>query len=188
MQSLALNARVHGVEEGVSKGSQNLRSPIDDSMASVDYHIKSTDYPGLEDENPYALPARSLAERLLRLYIDSVQPSLPIVRQALFVDQFLSFYSGELIHPGRKWLAVLNLIFAISSKLCQMSGQDIHGSDSKFFSRAQKLVISESLVEDHEDLQQVQAETLAAFFLLTSSQINRYVAQREVGHPSDMTI
>ncbi|KAJ6003148.1 hypothetical protein N7451_005695 [Penicillium sp. IBT 35674x] len=173
MQSLALNARVHVVDEGVSKGSQNLRSAIDDSMASVDYHIESIDYPGLKDENPYALPARSLAERLLRLYIDSVQPSLPIIRQALFVDQFLSFYSGELIHPGRKWLAVLNLIFAISSKLCQMSGQDIQGNDSKFFSRAQKLIISESLVEDHEDLQQVQAETLAAFFLLTSSQINR---------------
>ncbi|KAJ5981921.1 hypothetical protein N7451_012021 [Penicillium sp. IBT 35674x] len=173
MQSLALNARVHVVGEGVSRGSQDLRSVIGDSMASVDYHIESIDYPGLEDENPYALPARSLAERLLRLYIDSVQPSLPIIRQALFVDQFLSFYSGELRHPGRKWLAVLNLIFAISSKLYQMSGQDIQGSDGKFFSRAQKLIISESLVEDHEDLQQVQAETLAAFFLLTSSQINR---------------
>lgn len=178
MQSLVLNTRVHGDEEG----------PNDDSMASVDYHIESADYPGLEDENPYALPAKALAERLLRLYLDSVQPSLPIIRQALFVDQFNSFYSGELIHPGRKWLAVLNLIFAISSKLCQNSGQDILNRDNKFFSRAQKLSISESLVEDHEDLQQVQVETLAAFFLLTSSQINRYVAHREVGHPVRMTI
>lgn len=166
MQSLALNAGVHGGEEG----------PIDDSISSVDYHIESADYPGLEDENPYTLPAKATAERLLRLYLDSVQPSLPIIRQVLFVDQFISLYSEELIHPGRKWLAVLNLVFAISSKLCQISGQDIHGMDNKFFSRAQKLIISESLVEDHEDLQQVQVETLAAFFLLTSSQINRYVA------------
>ncbi|OQD81831.1 hypothetical protein PENANT_c025G04749 [Penicillium antarcticum] len=173
MQSLTLKARCHGDNEGVSKGSQHSQSRDDDSVASVDYHIESADYPGLEDENPYTLPAKAPAERLLRLYLDSVQPSLPVIRQALFVDQFDSLYSGDSIHPGRKWLAVLNLIFAISSKLCQVSGQNIHRRDNKYFSRAQKLIISESLVEDHEDLQQVQVETLAAFFLMTSSQINR---------------
>jgi hypothetical protein len=31
-------------------------------------------------------------------------------------------------------------------------------------------------VEDHEDLQQVQIETLAAFYLMNSSQVNRCVA------------
>lgn len=178
MQSLALEGRVHRGDKGIAKGSQNPQSPTDDSMTSVNYHIESAKYPGLEDENPYTLPGKALAERLLRLYLDSVQPSLPVIREVLFVDQFNSLYSGELRHPGRKWLAVLNLIFAISSKLCQMAGQDIHDRDTKFFSRAQKLNISESLVEDHEDLQQVQVETLAAFFLLTSSHVNRYVAHR----------
>ncbi|KAJ6016984.1 hypothetical protein N7451_000363 [Penicillium sp. IBT 35674x] len=175
MQSLALKAGVDRGKEGASEGIQNHLPPIDDSFASMDYHMESADYPGsgLEHENPYTLPAKALAERLLSLYMDSVQPSLPIIRQTLFVDQFNSLYSGNSIQPGRKWLALLNLVFAVSSKLCQIAGQDTHNKENKFFSRAQTLIISESLVEDHEDLQQVQAETLAAFFLLTSSQINR---------------
>ncbi|KAJ5901057.1 hypothetical protein N7504_007050 [Penicillium tannophilum] len=175
MQSLALKAGADRGKDGASEDVQNRLPPIDDSFASMGYHIESAKYPGsdLEDENPYTLPAKALAERLLSLYIDSVQPSLPVIRQTLFVDQFNSLYSGNSIQPGRKWLALLNLVFAISSKLCQIAGQDTHNRENKFFARAQKLIISESLVEDHEDLQQVQAETLAAFFLLTSSQINR---------------
>jgi hypothetical protein len=55
-------------------------------MASTNYHIEFNDYTALGDDNLYALPAKALAERLLRLYLDSVQPSLPIVRQHLFVD------------------------------------------------------------------------------------------------------
>ncbi|KAJ5982810.1 hypothetical protein N7451_012910 [Penicillium sp. IBT 35674x] len=135
MQSLALKAGVDQADkEGTSKGILNQLPPISDSLASVDYHIESADYPGTrhENENPYTLPAKALAERLLSLYLDSVQPSLPIIRQTLFVEQFNSLYSRNSIQPGRK-----------------------------------------CLVEDHEDLQQVQAETLATFFLLTSSQINR---------------
>ncbi|KAJ5555966.1 hypothetical protein N7513_003608 [Penicillium frequentans] len=175
MQSLALKAGVDQGKEGAFEGIQDHLSPIGNSFASVNYHMESADYPGsgLEHENPYTLPAKALAERLLSLYIHSVQPSLPIIRQTLFVDQFNSLYSGNSIHPGRKWLALLNLVFAISSKLCQIAGQDTHNRENRFSSRAQKLIISESLVEDHEDLQQVQAGTLAAFFLLTSSQINR---------------
>jgi hypothetical protein len=142
----------------------------------MNYHIEPAEYPGSEIDNPYALPAKSSAERLLRLFMDSVQPSLPVIRQDLFTEQFHSFYSGMSKHPGRKWLALLNLVFAISNKLCQLCGQEFQDKEHRFFSRAQTLNISESLVEDHEDLQQVQIETLAAFYLLISSHINRCVA------------
>ncbi|KAJ5982206.1 hypothetical protein N7451_012306 [Penicillium sp. IBT 35674x] len=154
MRNLVLKAEVdQGDKEGVSKDFPNHLPSINDSLASVDYHIGSADYPGTrhEDENPYTLPAKALAERLLSLYLDGVQPSLPIIRQSLFVDQFNSLYSGNSVQPGRKWLALLNLVFAISSKLCQITGQDTLDRENKFFSRAQKLIISESLVEDHED-------------------------------------
>lgn len=93
-------------------------------MASLNYHIEAANYPGSEINNPYTLPTKELAEWLLKLFINSFQPSLPIIRQDLFIDQFDSFYSAKSGHPGRKWLAVLNLIFAIGSKFCQISGQD----------------------------------------------------------------
>lgn len=155
------------------ENSGSFSPPQTASIASMNYRLESADYPGLEVDNGYALPAKPLAEQLLKLYIDSVQPSLPIIRQDLFIDQFNSFYSGKPRHPGRKWLAVLNLVFAISTKLCQITAQDVPYKGHQFFSRAQTLNINESLVEDHEDLQQVQIETLAAFYLLTSSHINR---------------
>lgn len=175
MQSLKREARNQPPSEGDFENRRKSQPPMAASVASLDYHIESIDYPGSEDENLYALPAKAPAERLLRLYLDSVQPSLPIIRQALFIDQFNSLYSGDSIYPGRKWLAVLNLIFAISSRLCRVSGQGIQNRDQQFFSRAQKLNLSESLVDGHEDLQQVQVETLAALYLMSSSQINRYV-------------
>lgn len=68
---------------GSKKELENSRKsplPRTASTASMNYHIESADYPGLEVDHPYALPARASAERLLRLFMDSVQPSLPIVR------------------------------------------------------------------------------------------------------------
>lgn len=127
----------------------------------MSYHFEPTDYPSSEVDNIYALPPKPLAERLLNSFMDSVQPSLPIIRQGLFIDQFNLLYTGKSIYPGRKWLAVLNAVFAISTKLCQLSGEDVPNHGDQFFSRAQTLNISESLVDDHEDLQQVQLETLA---------------------------
>lgn len=150
-------------------------SPNAPPTASLNYHIEPSDYPAEEVDNIYALPERIAAERLLRIYMESVQLSLPILRSDLFTDQFDMFYSGKSSHPGRKWLALLNLVFAISTKLCQISGQDTQNMGHQFFSRAQMLNISESIVEDHEDLQQVQLEALAAFYLLTSSHVNRLV-------------
>lgn len=91
MQSLVIKGGVdRRGKEGPSTGIMNHLTPIDDSLASLDYHNESADYPGsgLEDENPYTLPAKALAERLLSLYLDSVQPLLPVLRQTLFVDQF----------------------------------------------------------------------------------------------------
>lgn len=168
------------MQSGGSSGNENYLgtrgkspSPNAPPTASMNYHIEPSDYPAEEVENIYALPERIPAERLLRIYMESVQPSLPVLRTDLFTDQFDIFYSGNSSHPGRKWLALLNLVFAISTRLCQISGQDTQNMGHQFFSRAQMLNISESIVEDHEDLQQVQLEALAAFYLLTSSHVNR---------------
>ena len=176
MRNLLKNSTGHSGDEGELEHHKQFQPTMPATMSSANYHIESPNYPSLESENLYVLPAKASAERLLGVYLDSVQPSLPVIRQALFTDQFKSLYSGESRNPGRKWLAVLNLIFAISSRFCHITGQNIQSGDHQFFSRAQKLNISESLVEDHEDLQQVQVETLAAFYLLACSQINRYVA------------
>ncbi|CAG8096146.1 unnamed protein product [Penicillium olsonii] len=174
-------AWMRGLEMAAGGPSRNAKvfsrrsssPPESATTTSFNYHIEPAEYPGSEVNNPYDLPPKALAHWLLGLFFDSVQPSLPIIRQDLFTGQFNLLYSERPRNPGRKWLAVLNLIFAISNRLCQISGQDVQDKGHQFFSRAQTLNISESLVEDHEDLQQVQVEALAAFYLLASSHVNR---------------
>ncbi|KAJ5101057.1 hypothetical protein N7456_007109 [Penicillium angulare] len=145
LRSLDVEANGPPGSEKEIENSRKFPHPRTAPTASMNYHIDPAEYPGLEVDNPYALPAKAL----------------------------IPFYLGISKHPGRKWLALLNPVFAICNKLCQLSGRDVQDKDHGFFSRAQTLNISESLVEDHEDLQQVQIETLAAFYPLNSSHINR---------------
>jgi hypothetical protein len=173
MRSLELKSADSSINEWNSETSHSRPPSRNAPTASMNYHVEPAAYPAEEVNNVYALPEKLSAERLLEIYMDSVQPSLPVIRSDLFKDQFDSFISGRSGHPGRKWLAVLNLVFAISTKLCQHSGQYTQNMGHLFFSRAQMLNISESIVEDHEDLQQVQIETLAAFYLMISSHVNR---------------
>jgi hypothetical protein len=74
-------------------------------------------------------------------------------------------------------LADFDLVLAIGRKHCDLIGQDIQEDGDVSFARAQSLNISESVLNDYEDLQRVQIETLAALFLLASARINRYETQ-----------
>lgn len=108
--------------------------------------------------------------------MEKVHTSLPIIRRDLFVAQYNRCYS-EGKNPGRKWLAVFNMILAIACALSRLFVLEIpHGADENLFSaRARSLSLSENVLYDHGDLQQVQAEALMALFFLIQSQISRYV-------------
>lgn len=70
------------------------------------------------------------------------------------------------------------MVLAIGSRFCHASPQNgpegpdglDSGDEQRFLSRAKAL----NYYETYGDLQQVQAETLMAFYFLSSSQINRY--------------
>jgi hypothetical protein len=124
--------------------------------------------------NPWEIPPKQVAQSLLHSYLASVHGSFPVIRKSLFLSQFEKLYSYSVPPPGNKWLAILNLIFAIGSKHWQWFSLDQSDEDPDvFFNRAKSLCLDESLIYDHDDLQQVQAETLMAFYFLSSGQINR---------------
>lgn len=102
-----------------------------------------------------------------------------LCRQHARVDlpsQCRRLFINQSINPGSKWLAIFNMILAIGSEFCQLSGQDVQHEayPDVFFARARTLNDSENIVYEHDDLQQLQAEALMAFYLLSKSQINRY--------------
>lgn len=144
-------------------------------IASKSYH--NEDWPMTEPEqlNPYDLPPKHVAEAYCDVYFSSVDTYFPIVRKSLFTAQFERYYAEPFLKPGPKWLAVLNMIFAIASRYCSFVGKEVpDGSEHGiFFHRAKILSTSDNIVYGHPDLQQVQIEILLAFYFLALSQVNR---------------
>ncbi|KAJ5267885.1 hypothetical protein N7478_010693 [Penicillium angulare] len=149
--------------------------PIDDSIASMNYNLDYQTIPNLNVSNAFILPPKSLADQLLQIYLTKVDISFPFIRRDLFIAQYDRCYSGILINPGRKWLGIFNMIFAIGCAICRLSEQNLQhiAEENLFLARAKSLSLSESVLYDHDDLQQVQAEALLAFYFMVVSQINR---------------
>ena len=164
---------------GVSLGNdQKYQLPVDNSIASMSYHLDDNRLPGVEATDAFILPSKGLADQLFRVFFNKVHISLPIIRQDLIMAQYHRLFSEASVKPGRKWLAIFNMILAIGSRFCRISQSDAQEDSDEhvFFARAKSLNISENALYDHDDLQLVQAETLMAFYFLASSQINRYVS------------
>ncbi|OJZ79974.1 hypothetical protein ASPFODRAFT_86013 [Aspergillus luchuensis CBS 106.47] len=91
-------------------------------------------------------------------------------------QNFRSFYSQTDVVPGKRWLAILNLIFAIASRHKGLAyvdnGKECY-DEFTYFSRARRLNAADFALAKHPNLQQVQVEGLTAFYLLSIGQINR---------------
>lgn len=131
--------------------------------------------PKCERLNPYDLPPKHTADMYYNTYFSVVDIHFPIIRKSLFTVQYERYYSEPFLKPGKNWLCVLNLMFAIASRYCAFLGRAVpDGSEDKvFFSRAKMLSANENIIYGHPDLQLVQIETLLAFYILIQSQVNR---------------
>ncbi|KAJ6018458.1 hypothetical protein N7499_003746 [Penicillium canescens] len=120
-------------------------------------------------------PPQHLADNLVDAYFYAVHPAFPIFGKVTFLHQYRSFYSNPNLRPGKRWLALLNLVFAIATRYAVLTDQLQPDQDDHqtFFARAWSLSVGKVALLDHPDLQQVQVEGLAAFYLLSIGQVNR---------------
>ncbi|PYH49250.1 putative C6 transcription factor [Aspergillus saccharolyticus JOP 1030-1] len=150
-----------------------------DSIASVSFYLDDSEIPLVKDVDPLQRPPFEVAKQLLDTYFKVVHASFPIVRKSFIMRQNTLYYSspvGPGVGPGRKWLAMLNLIFAIAAKYTYRLSINAEGSldDSVvYFARAQKLGIMGTVLLEHPDAQQVQVEGLMSFYLMSIGQMNR---------------
>lgn len=157
------------------------RTPEDhqdhNSIASASYFLDDNEIAILEDVEPLARPQQAIANNLVQNFFTTVHPTFPIIVRDTFIRQVNNYYTS-FVRPGRRWLAILNLVFATSSRCYhyQMQPNSLAANDDSmlYFSRAWKLSMKENALLDHPDLQQVQIEGLAAIFLLASGHVNRY--------------
>jgi hypothetical protein len=151
------------------------------SISSVNYFLDNSKIWVLDDVDLLALPPQHVASQLVDDYFRSVHPTFPIIGKTTFIRQFSFLYTDPKARPGKRWLAVLNLIFAITAKHHLLMGLSIHSEAESYlvyFTRAWRLGIDNAALLSHPNLQQAQIEGLAAFYLLSVGQVNRYVFLR----------
>lgn len=147
----------------------------DSQVASLNYYLDDLELPTTAKLDVNIVPPKETATRLLNFYLTSVHPSFPIIGISTFVSQFQVYFGQPSLKPGNKWLAILNLIFAIAAKYGQLTSTDLseeENDDQVYFSRARTLSLEDQLLH-HPDLQQLQVEGLTCFYMISSGHINR---------------
>ena len=160
------------VERGEHKSLDESEDNISVNQAS--YHLDDFAMPALDAVDAYELPTSDTANHLFEAYMTRIHPTFPIIGKSTFTTQFRRFMVGEM--PGGKWLAILNVIFAISARYSHIIRADWRGDDRDhlvYFSRARILSLNGDTIFQHADLQQIQVTALMALYLLCTNQINR---------------
>jgi hypothetical protein len=174
MQGLASENLEQNAPE--TQSQDKSRTSRKETIASVSYHLDDLDIDPPVGLDPYALPDKGLADEFLSAYLETVHHSFPILRRIVFGEQYRRFFQPMSPNPGKKWLAVLNMVFAIGSKYRQlMHGPALNMDDRVYFNRARALSFNGETLLAHSDLQQIQVEGLIAFYLMAIGQVNRQV-------------
>ncbi|KAL3490930.1 fungal-specific transcription factor [Aspergillus germanicus] len=139
-------------------------------IASMSYHLDDLVLPFPDLVDPFSMPGKPLADKYFHAYMSSVHPAFMVVREDTFMSQYEQFFTKRFVNPPRKWLAVLNMIFALGCRFCKLTGVvnagDAQTDDLVFLNRSRRLCLGENVLFDHHDLQQIQVELLVAFYLL----------------------
>jgi hypothetical protein len=150
---------------------QSLEKDISTSM--VDYHIDNLKIPMIEPCDPLGVPPRELADRYFNAFLTYVHPTFSAIRKNTFISQYQQF-SRNASSPPPKWLAILNMIFAIGCHYSRLIDDPISSEEELLYlTRARHLGLQSKVLFEHTDLQQTQLETLVAIYLLCLGQINR---------------
>jgi hypothetical protein len=176
MQRLQREAehRSKGLPGSLEPG-QSKRQDDDLALHAVSYHLDDLDISVPGPIELYSMPPRQVADKLFDDYLKTVHPFFPIINRPLFTAQYRTFFDSN-ARPGDKWLAILNMIFAIGAKHAHLIEAPWQGDDRDhlvYLTRARILSMNGDVLFSHPDLQQVQVEGLIAFYLLASDQINR---------------
>ena len=159
---------------------QDIPTPVSEqpdrpSISSLNYFQDDTEISYLDTADIAARPSQAIADKLVEDYFQAIHPSFPIVGKALFLSQYRAFYSTRTVRPGKRWIAILNLVFAIAAKHLVLVANEPHeyGDHLVYFARAWRLSVDKVALLDHPNLQQVQVEGLSAFYLLSIGHVNR---------------
>ncbi|CAG8217780.1 unnamed protein product [Penicillium olsonii] len=164
---------LHPGSSQYSSFTQRLQMERTPSTSMMDYHLDNLEIPMVEPCDPFAVPPRELADCYFSAFLTYVHPTFGAIRLKTFISQYQKFVENTL-SPPVKWLAILNMIFAIGCRYTRLVGNpDSNEEDLIFLTRARHLGLHGNVLFEHTDLQQIQLELLVAVYLLCLGQINR---------------
>lgn len=140
------------------------------------YHLNDMAISTYEAVDPYEMPPQEHAQMLFMTYMTRVHPSFPFVGRINLQNQFTRFLARPGSQPPPKWLAIINMIFAIAAKyshLIQAEWQADERDHLIYFTRARMLAIDADTMFNHPDLQMIQILSLMSLYLMTVDQVNR---------------
>ncbi|KAJ5720922.1 uncharacterized protein N7483_008856 [Penicillium malachiteum] len=146
------------------------------SISAMNYFRNEAKVETHEDDNQWTLPPKEAADRLIDHYFRAIHHEFPVIGKLTFCWQYQTYFSNPNARPGRRWVALLNLVFAIAAKVSSLASESHRENPERhaiYFSRAWRLGIHHVALENYPDIQQVQVEALAAFYFLCVGDINR---------------
>ena len=162
--------------KNATKASFLTEADLAHSVHESSYHLDDEAITTFEHINPYDVPTAETTHNLLNAYFTRVHPTFPILGRSTLTAQFRKFESGQPQRPPKKWLAILNLIFAIAARYSHLIQVDWKGDERDhfiYFTRARLLSVNSEAIFEHPDLQAIQITGLVSIYFLSVSQINR---------------
>lgn len=160
-------------------GTTNVALPEADEGFTVQdssYHLNDLAISTYEAVDPYEMPTSEHAQLLFMTYMQRVHPSYPIVGRVNLQNQFVKYMARPGNKPPPKWLAIVNLIFAIAARYTHLVQADWQGDERDhtiYFARARMLGLDTETIFNHPDLQMIQILSLVSIYLLSVDQVNR---------------
>ena len=127
---------------------------------------------------PFELPIKNTADRLVEAYFTSIHSSFPILNQAEFLFQYEEVYAvlDVSAYQDHTFIATLQLVFALGAVHAHLINAEWAGDDRDhilYTANARMLAVDSGIMNDLCYLGQVQVFALGALYLLASDQINR---------------
>ncbi|KAJ4352177.1 uncharacterized protein N0V89_007524 [Didymosphaeria variabile] len=130
------------------------------------------------DVNPYDLPPQEVTEKLLECYMRTVHKSFPILPPQ-FEDQFRRYFqavnSQRPFSVPDKWLAILNIVFAIGARYSHLINAEWQGEDCDhlvYMTRTVRLLGPWPFAAA-PDLALIQVSGLLAFYYQVIGRVSR---------------
>ena len=167
----------HRVEAAADQGAASTsEGPDDFASRRSTYHLDDLDLSVPEQVDDLELPPKSIGDAFVDAYFTTVHPCFPFLSKSRFLQVYEQCFEAYGTPIGRRWRAMLNLVFAIGAKFSVLIKAE--SSDERdhliFFTRARGLSLDDGALWQVGDLEQVQLLVLTVLYLTAADHTNRW--------------